>query len=395
VRAAANPFIISTLAREAGFADREEEVARIEAGLRTPGGKLVVYGDRRLGKSSALERAADLVRAAGGRAAVASFATASDASEAAQRVLTAAQRSVGPSWRELLEAVGRSLRAGFEVSPSMDPGGAPGIRFRFAVEPHEHGTLLPDALTALDEQLTRRGLTLGLGIDEFQRLHEWGGEAAEWALREAIQRHGSIGYVLAGSRRHLIEAMIGVKGRALWKLADVLRFGPIDAGLMADWIVEQAAAQGVAVPAAEAAGIIRLAGPRTRDIVQLARGVWALSATSGGAVAGSAAVAFDAIVAEQGELYRTIFTKLTARQQGVLRAFAAEPDVQITSAAAQRRYRLGAKSTVQSTVSALVEAEHLVRDDGGGYTFDDPYFRRWVQLHALADIGESAPLLPG
>jgi hypothetical protein len=164
---------------------------------------------------------------------------------------------------------------------------------------------------------------------------------------------------------------------------------------MADWIVEQAAAQGVAVPAAEAAGIIRLAGPRTRDIVQLARGVWALSATSGGAVAGSAAVAFDAIVAEQGELYRTIFTKLTARQQGVLRAFAAEPDVQITSAAAQRRYRLGAKSTVQSTVSALVEAEHLVRDDGGGYTFDDPYFRRWVQLHALADIGESAPLLPG
>ena len=48
-----------SLTEGAHFTDREAEVARMAAALRTPGAKLVVYGDRRLGKTSALERAAE------------------------------------------------------------------------------------------------------------------------------------------------------------------------------------------------------------------------------------------------------------------------------------------------------------------------------------------------
>ncbi len=80
-----NPFVVSLLARGEHFADREEELIRIRDAYCTPGGKLIVYGDRRLGKSSALERAAELARRDGCRVAIASFATASDSSEAAQR----------------------------------------------------------------------------------------------------------------------------------------------------------------------------------------------------------------------------------------------------------------------------------------------------------------------
>jgi len=44
---------------------------------------------------------------------------------------------------------------------------------------------------------------------------------------------------------------------------------------------------------------------------------------------------------------------------------------------------------------ALVEEEHLNRLDEGGYAFDDPFFRRWVQLNALPDIGlQPPPLAP-
>jgi hypothetical protein len=386
-----NPFVVSLLASGAHFANRESEIARIEDAFRSPGGKLVVYGDRRLGKSSAMERAAENVRRSGGRVAIASFATASDAAEAAQRVLTAAQSEVGSSWREILEAVGARLRAGFDVSPSAGPDGMPSIRFRFGVDnAAAANAVLPDVLNALNEQLERRDLTLGLGLDEFQRLHEWGGEDAEWALREALQRHRTIAYVLAGSKRHLIEAMVGTKGRALWKIADVLRFGPIDAGVLAIWIRRQAEASGVALPVSAAERVIALAGPRTRDIVLLARTLWA-QAQAGGTP--DPAAAFESAVQEQGELYRAIFVKLNARQQAVLRAFAADPAVQITSAAANRQFRLGPKSSVQSTAAALVEDEHLTRHGPGGYSFDDPFFRRWIQVHALADIGVQAPPL--
>lgn len=385
---AINPFIVSVLARGDHFADREGEVSRIEEAMRTPAAKLVVYGDRRLGKSSALDRAVEEVRRKRGRATVASFATASDATEGAQRILTAAQKEVGSSWREILEGIARALRAGLEVSPSVDPTGLPTVKFTFSLEPARAGTaLLPDTLNALNEQLERRKILLGLGLDEFQRLHEWGGEDAEWAFRDAIQRHSAIAYVLAGSRRHLIEAMVGTKGRALWKLADVLHFRPLDPEVFAAWIVERAGAAGVDVPLEEARRIVRVAGPRTRDVVQLARGVWEVARDRRRAGMADVVGGLERVVDEQAELYRTIFLKLNARQQGVLRAFAADPEVQITSAAAIRAYRLGAKSSVQSTVEVLVEEEHLSRLEGGGYTFDDPFFRRWVQRYALPDIG--------
>lgn len=389
-----NPFVVSLPAGGDHFADRETELHRIADAFQDFGGKLVVYGDRRLGKSSTLKRAGEAVRRDGGRVAIASFATASDASEAAQRVLSAAQAAIGASWREVLEAIGRRLRAGFEVTPSVEPDGMPSLRFRFGFRNGaEANAVLPDVLDALNEQLERRKLGLGLGLDEFQRIHEWGGEDAEWALREALQRHSSIAYVLAGSKRHLIESMVGSKGRALWKLVDVLRFGPMAPDVMADWVSERATATGVPLSAGEARRVVDLAGPRTRDVVLLARTLWSLAQPKGGVESGGAATAFEAVVQAHAELYRAIFVKLSARQQGVLRAFAAQPHLQITAAATINRYRLGPKSTVQSTVEALVEDEHLTRLDGGGYGFDDPFFRRWIQLHALPDIGVDPPAL--
>jgi hypothetical protein len=394
-KAPQNPFVVSLLASGAHFADREAEVARMADAFRTPGAKMVVYGDRRLGKTSALERAAEIVRREGGMVAVAALSTASDASEAAQRILAAVQNGIGSSWRETLARIASSVNASIEITPPADPGSLPSVKFGFGRRESASTKLLPDVLDAINTQMARRKETLGLGLDEFQRIHEWGGEDAEWALRESLQRHRQIAYVLAGSKRHLIEAMIGNKGRALWKLVEPLELGPMDEDVLADWIVGRARATQVKIPATTADLIVKLARPRTRDVVQLARIVWDIAATRGEAMDAYAPRGLERLVQEQAALYEMIWSKLTARQQMVLRAIAAEGDVQITSADTLHRYRIGAKSSVQSTVDALVEAEHLVRIAPGRYEFDDPFLRRWVQVYGLPDIGAPTPSISG
>src|SRR5215204_757091 len=386
-----NPFVVSLLAEGAHFADREAEVARMAAALRTPGAKLVVYGDRRLGKTSALERAAEAVRRDREMVAVAAFSTASDASEAAQRILSAVQKEVGTSWRETLSRIAESVDASIEISPSSEPGALPSVKFGFGKREAASVRLVPDVLDAINAQIARRKETLGLGLDEFQRIHEWGGEDGEWALREAMQRHRALAYVLAGSKRHLIEAMIGNKGRALWKLVEPMEFGPMDDGVLADWITDRGKATNVRMPAATADLIVKLSSPRTRDVVQLARAVWDVAASRGEADQKHVVRGVEQLVREQSALYEMIWRKLTARQQMVLRAIAAEADVQITSADSLHRYRIGAKSTVQSTVDTLVDAEHLTRVATGRYGFDDPFFHRWVQVYGLPDIGVATP----
>ena len=388
-----NPFVVSLLATGAHFADRDAEVGKMADAFRTPGAKIVAYGDRRLGKTSALEHAAEIVRREGGMVAIAALSTASDASEAAQRILAAVQKEIGSSWRETLTRIAGSVDASIEIIPPADPGALPSVKFGFGRRERASTKLLPDVLDAINTQLARRKETLGLGLDEFQRIHEWGGEDAEWALRESLQRHRQIAYVLAGSKRHRIEAMIGSKGRALWKLVEPLEFGPIDDDVLAEWIVDRARATHVRVPATTADLIVKLARPRTRDVVQLARIVWDIAALRGEAVDEHATRGLERLVQEQAALYEMIWSKLTARQQMVLRAIAAERDVQITSADTLHRYRIGAKSTAQSTVDTLVEAEHVVRLAPGRYGFDDPFFRRWVEVYGLPDIGTPTPPL--
>lgn len=389
-----NPFEIGLRASGSHFADREVETARIARAFTEPGTKLVVYGDRRLGKSSAMDRAAQDVRKAGQRVAIASLATAKDSADAAQRVLAAVISTVGKSWREIAEQMAGYMKGTVELKPSTEPGALPTVAFGFGARGRdsEH-RLLPDALDAVNTMMGKRNMFLGIGLDEFQRIHEWGGETAEWALKDVFEQHRNIGYVLAGSKRHQIEAMVTSKGRALWKQVDLLAFGPIDPDELAAWIVQHAGRTGVNIPRAEADAIIRYASPRTRDVVQLARAVWDDSARAKEVPSGAAAVSMERLVREQAAFHESLWRDLAVSQAKVLRAMAADPEVQIMSVDAASRYGLGAKSTIGSALDALVEAEVLARD-GSRHTFDDPFFRRWVQVFALPDLGITAPALP-
>jgi hypothetical protein len=388
-----NPFTLGVLAGPGDMADRVEELDRIARALTEPGGKLIVYGDRRLGKSATLECAAARVRQGGHPVAIVDLSTASGPADAANRILSAVHAEIGTPWRDSLRAIAQRLKLGVTLSLPTD-GGPPQVGLDLGglgadvPEPHR---LVPDVLDAIESELERRTASLGIGLDEFQRIHDWGGTDAEWALRGAIQRHRAIAYVMAGSARSLIEQMIGAKDRAFWKLADTMHFTPIDVTVMADWIASRADDTGVPFDPTGTTMIVALAGPRTRDIIQLARAVWDAADAEGGVATEPDGVrrAFDRLVTEQGALLAKLWSSLSHPSQRVLRALAAQPGAELTAAETISRYGLGPKSTVYATARRLVDDEILAE----GMTFDDPYFRRWVERHALPDIGLAPPPL--
>jgi hypothetical protein len=208
-----------------------------------------------------------------------------------------------------------------------------------------------------------------------------------------METHRNLAYVLAGSKRHLIEAMVSRKGRALWKQVDVIPFLPIDPEILAEWIHQHAVRTGVAFSLAACDLIVALAGPRTRDIVQLARAVWDAAFRRGEVDESTVGAAMDGLVREAGALFASLWRERQPVEQRILRALAAERDLEPTATDALETYRLGPKSTVSSALPRLVEQEVLSRSDEGRYGFDDPFFRRWVQLNTLGDLGLPVPPL--
>ena len=387
----ANPFRIDGVVTPPHFTNRAAEIARIREVLRSPPAKLLIYGPRRVGKTSTILVASQAAERDGVHVVRADLSTASSTADVTNRLLAAAVRSVGRTWKDLASLFVERLQISVGLRPDPATGLAiptldAGLRSR---DPSAQRETLGSTLDMLDALASERNVRLGIILDEFQEIHRLDGETAEWHLRGVIERHAHLTYLLAGSRTALIQRMVSDPGRAFYKLLDVLHLGPMEDDHFARWIEESMADSGK-----PAAGIgvrcLEVAGPRTRDVVQLARAAW--RAWSGGDnVEGLVDAAFRDVLADEDVIARTLWGGLTSHQKDVLRAVAGA-QAGLTSRGTLERFALPASGTVSNTAQALVADDLLVKADAApGYDFESPFFRGWVVTRALPDLGVERP----
>lgn len=333
-----------------------------------------------MGKSALLHEAARQVSARHRRVAIVDLATAVDAPDAVRRLLVAVRGAVGRTWQSLLHAVAARLQLSVTLTPNSDGSSLPGITLGVDARAAERAGLFTDALVAIGAELNRRKLQLALGLDEFQRLLAWGGDDVEWALKAALERSNRIAWVMSGSATTRIEEMVTDRTRALWKLADHLRLGPVPAEEFAAWISARAGRGAGRIPAPVARDIVRLAGPRTRDIVMLAHATWRLASANRSAA--NALTAMDDLVRETSAPYERAWLQLTQREQRILRLLASQPEAQLTAEGIRREHYLGAASSIGVALSGL-RKKGVLADERGRPRFDDPFFLRWVALSSI------------
>ena len=389
-----NPFRIHGVVSEQFFTDRASEIDRILKTFREPGAKLLVYGPRRMGKTSALVTAIARHEAEGGVAFLADMSTASTIVDIANRILEAAGRSLGRKWKDSISDFVERL--GLTLTLTADPATGvirPSLDVRLRSAPlEEQRTSLSKTLDSIDGLAKARKTPFGIVLDEFQEIRRFGGDTAEWHLRGVIQHHQNVSYVLAGSQAHLIERMLD-KGRAFYGLADQLLVGAIDPAHLAAWIDDRMTQGGVKA-AGVGAAIIARAGPRTRDIVQVARRCFDNCRTTGRAGEAAVAQAYEDVVAEQEALFQSAWNGLTGQQQNILRAVAADLDG-LTTKASLRQFALTSSGAASNSARAMVDAGFLVRASSRtGYSFETPFFGYWVRRATMADLGAALPLDP-
>ncbi|TVP48483.1 MAG: ATP-binding protein [Gemmatimonadales bacterium] len=392
-----HPFQVGGHALGPHFTDRAREIRVVRDALRTPT-RLLVHGPRRMGKSSILLSAAASARRRGVRVAWVDFASTTHLADVANRLL----RSVSHELRSVPERLTDFARAlSPRVQLTFDPSRPHPVltlevtlRQRPVEDQRAAFEAVLDRLEAHAQERAEAGEPgVAVLMDEFQDIVEVGGDRADWFLRSIMQRHTHLSYVCAGSREALIHEMLGEK-RAFYKHFQLLHIGPIDPRHLARWIEDRMRTHGVDAPGV-GARILEVAGPRTQDRIQLARELFVrgLSRRGRGAEAGTLTAAdvdgaFHAIVRSERSLHLGLWNTLTAFQQNALRAVAASPDA-LHSKATLDHFGVPSASTMSRTLDALVRRGHLVRE-ARGVAYDNPFFRAWVELEVLPDVGPGA-----
>lgn len=379
---AESPFRIGSHVSGAFFTNRADEVKRIRQALREPT-RLLVFGVRRMGKSSAIGVASDRAREDGVLVVRADLSTASGMVDVANRLLHSLSRQRP---RERLAEFASSIAP--HVSLTFDGvTGAPrvvfGVERRTAPEDQQRHSLeqVVDGLAAL---VGKREERVAVVLDEFQAVRRFGGEAAEWHLRDLLQRNGKLSFVCAGSEVTIIRDMLAQE-RAFFRMFELLHLGPLDPEHLSRWIDSRLEGAGVA-PAGAGCDIIARVGPRTQDILQVARHVHARGLGPGKVGKQVVEAAVGDVVGEEDPVIRAIWSNLTTHQQNVLRAVASGAE-QLFSVPVRERFGLPTSSSVSAAVDALESRGLLVRDsDSGRVVFDSPFVRIWVEREALQDV---------
>jgi hypothetical protein len=190
-----NPFRIHGVATDEFFTDRADEVARILKTLGESGAKLLVYGPRRMGKTSAIMRAIQAHEERGGVAFLADLSTASTLIDVANRILESSARTLGRQWKDLVNEFVSRLGVTLKVRPTLAGLILPASTS--ACAPPRSRTSgsrsrPPRAPSTASRAASRRRWGCAGRIPGDQKL---GGDEADWQLRGAMQHHGHLSYV--------------------------------------------------------------------------------------------------------------------------------------------------------------------------------------------------------
>jgi hypothetical protein len=358
-----NPFHYEIAADRWSFTDREDLLPRLERLRHERGRRILVYGRRRMGKTSLIHEAARR-----GRVTLIGedLSGAGDLGTVANRLLALLPPPPDNILLKLLKKVGE-IRFG-EGKFSVTVQVAPKEQAKPGFEALRQALDLLENYAALED----KGLTVY--FDEFQDIRGLAGERAEWMLRSVIQHHRNLNYIFCGSDHRLVR-WLTEPSAAFYKQLELIKVDPIEPRLLAEWIDARSRAGGLA-KASFGEAVVAAVGPCTGDILRLARTVFDLYAgrqTSNAISAGIDAIALR----EWHDEFAARWHPLTSTQRGVLRALAKGLAPQ--SGSTVRMFHLNTAATAQTALEALEEGRLVIRDDRGKPIVDNPFFRRWVE----------------
>jgi len=364
-----NPFRYGGIVSEEEFCGRHATLKELE-GFFESGQNTVLFGERRIGKTSTVFEAAHRSK---------------------HRVLfidILGVRSLEDLFQQILRATFTLERAGnlFEkilhslaaIRPIFSPDPITGS-MTFSISPGR--PLQPESIPEVLEvvaQVAHRKPTV-IFFDEFQDILKIEGNphAAVAQLRSRIQFHSDIPYVFAGSVRQDMETIFTSPDWPFFKSATPIHLSPLTFEEFAPFLLNKFKQGGRHVPSELLLRVFELCQNIPGDIQQLCEALWYSSDIGDTLTEDYLHQALNTIYAREQKAYELALASLKSTNLKVLKALAHLGGKSPTSNKFMEAVGVRNSNAIKQALSRLM-ALRLVHRGKDAYLFDNPFFRTWL-----------------
>lgn len=369
-----NPFKHGQIVTGRDFCGRAEEVRILGERIST-GQNVVLYGERRCGKSSLI---AESVRTQQKHKAIfVDFLNVRSIDDICKRIAAGImkQGKAENTFRKLGRAL-TALRPKLTIDPMT---GSPSLGFEASAKADEN--TVTGALTLLED--LSRTQRLVVVFDEFQGLSNFPDSNQILAImRSEIQRHGKLCYIFAGSVRHEMYNIFSDPSSPFFKSATIMNISVLERDVFTKFLKARFTA-GKRKISTEALDLVFTSVTDVPgDVQHLCEAIW--DTTNEGQLINPENVrnGIQRILAQYAEHFQTLITGLTAFQIRCLTTLAWIGGEHINSNEFLGHGAFTNPSSVTNAVHRLTKLG-ILAEQGRTYQFINPFLAAWVRQNTL------------
>jgi len=371
-----NPFRYGEVVTGDDFADRETELKELTRDLKA-GQTIFLISPRRYGKTSLIMNVLDTLQNEGFYTAyIDIFKVASFKSllELYTEVVSRAAETKIERFNKLVMEFFPNIRPKVVIRSD----GSPSIEIDYEVKEKSAGKLFDEVYEAPQRIAKKRNKNFIVAFDEFQEIANLNGEAIEKGMRACFQHHDRVGYLFAGSRRHIISDMVTNKRRAFYNMGKVMPLSKIPVEEFKSFLVDKFSRTGFSVEAGVLDGILDVTENYPYNVQFLCHELWNNCLDMRRVAVDDITPTMNGILDGQSAVYVTIWNTLPRHQKRILIAIAASGGEKIFSRDFIRDNDLGAVSSVQTSIKLLMKKE-IVEKECDIYYITDVFFKSWIK----------------
>ena len=375
-----NPFTYGCIVTGKDFADRKDELRNLSRDL-IDCEKIFLISPRRYGKSSLIANILNNLKKAGLYTIYIDLYKATSLN----KFLELYSREVALSVENKAEKAVRLIKEflpGLRPKITVDGEGNAGIGIDYINSKRDVLKLLDEIYDLPQKLAAKKKKNFVIAFDEFQEISSYNGDSIEKSMRAYIQNHKNVGYLFAGSKKHILTDMVRNRNRAFYKIGKTINLNKIPVELFSAFLKEKFAATGFKLEAGVMNNIINRADNYPYNVQYLCHELWDMNRDKQQLKNSDIEIALYKILSEETPFYSTIWDGLTHHQRNVLQALAVYGGEKIFSHEFISAGGIGPSSTLQTSVKLLVKKDILEKENGK-YTLADIFFREWVKRKTI------------